>query len=898
MNNDAPALLEDHKEKKIPFFEVVNVEKLWWALMLSKGLLNKDVQDLYRKARAGYENIILNDHDVVELQEVEYSLWKLHYKHIDEYRKRIRPTSANGTNMQNNIDIHMEGFNSFLSEAIEFYKKLIIKIRKCCVLPKETFSKKGGGSNSVEIAKLHKFRYAHHRFLVCLGDLARYRELCKKPDNRKWSVVATYYLEATMVCPESGNPQNQLALLATYVGDDFLALYHCVRSLAVKEPFPDAGDNLVLLFEKNRSSHLPSLSSEAHFDFTKPSERSCLWTNSQGNRNSLNILKMESTELSSGKTDLWPLFVRMISFFFIESSLEDFPCTFASTMRELESLLALDDIKLKTSLESYEHMDSARRGPYRALQIVSTLIFIIHNLAENPESNNQKEKIHLALNATFICMGRLLERCNNLDSCRLLGAVLVFIEWLVVILDRAEKYGADEKVGSAILYFFGAFADLLNLLDLKDAEVDNNAIWEDYELRGFVPISHSHNSLDFSTHLEYVENYDSGNECRAHRLFLAAMKIVEKSQKWISYDKLREKFYAKESKNIVDERAEASSSLEVKDRYQHKCGPGKEHENDNPEESQAQPCAKGESVTIEEEEVILFRPITRYNSAPIFADEMCGENSREQTAPSDECLRRASSLFDAQNRARPSNPFKQPEYPPAGPPSLSAWVVNRESLNIGKGSTRDFTKHELSPIQEIAPQSFTSLSISDSLNGSGHISGPTHDSSSYVAPVPSAPLLPEDAVWFRGNSPNFKEADGILGASPLGGYPHRLANPGPLDYSPGLPGFIDGYLPFSGMSSSEWLYNYQNSHNLERGGNHVWPAHLNPLGNFNGHDTPRFDVFNRTVYMEGPQLYPGPSPYGCGAGTEVRVEQPPLLQYLKEREWQLQRERGPHYMGN
>lgn len=42
----------------------------------------------------------------------------------------------------------------------------------------------------------------------------------------------------------------QLALLATYIGDDFLALYHCIRSLAVKEPFPDARDNIMLLFEK------------------------------------------------------------------------------------------------------------------------------------------------------------------------------------------------------------------------------------------------------------------------------------------------------------------------------------------------------------------------------------------------------------------------------------------------------------------------------------------------------------------------------------------------------------------------------------------------------------------------------------------------------------------------
>lgn len=35
-----------------------------------------------------------------------------------------------------------------------------------------------------------------------------------------------------------------------YIGDEFLALYHCIRSLAVQKPFPDAQDNLTLLFEK------------------------------------------------------------------------------------------------------------------------------------------------------------------------------------------------------------------------------------------------------------------------------------------------------------------------------------------------------------------------------------------------------------------------------------------------------------------------------------------------------------------------------------------------------------------------------------------------------------------------------------------------------------------------
>lgn len=60
----------------------------------------------------------------------------------------------------------------------------------------------------------------------------------------------------------------QLALLATYLGDELLALYHCIRSLAVKDPFPDAWDNLILLFEKVRFLSLSFILSEIYFSYT------------------------------------------------------------------------------------------------------------------------------------------------------------------------------------------------------------------------------------------------------------------------------------------------------------------------------------------------------------------------------------------------------------------------------------------------------------------------------------------------------------------------------------------------------------------------------------------------------------------------------------------------------
>lgn len=159
--------------------------------------------------------MILNDYEQLELQDVEYSLWKLHYKHIDEFRKRIKKSSTleSSKSGEPHDTNHIEGFKLFLSEAAEFYQNLIVKIRKCYGLPEESsFYKKSGISNSFEPKKIKKCQFLCHRFLVCLGDLARYKEQNEKPDvhNHKWSMAASHYMEATAIWPDSGNPQNQV----------------------------------------------------------------------------------------------------------------------------------------------------------------------------------------------------------------------------------------------------------------------------------------------------------------------------------------------------------------------------------------------------------------------------------------------------------------------------------------------------------------------------------------------------------------------------------------------------------------------------------------------------------------------------------------------------------------
>lgn len=989
MNTNALALDEDDRGKENNFLEVVNAEKKLWTLIHSKGLLRKDVQELYHKARAGYEDMIINDPEGMEVQDVEYCLWKLHYKHIDEFRKRIRQSSVSAENkkmgnsqdvasVQNNIDDHIEGFKTFLSDASLFYKDMIRKMRESCGLSEELLLSSKEYNSSGVTTNLPKCKYACHRFLVCLGDLARYKELCQKSDNRncKWSVAANYYFEAAAVYPDGGNPQNQLALLATYIADDFLSLYHCVRSLAIKEPFPDAWDNLMLLFEKNKSSPVHSLSSEIQYDLSKPSERCFLRTKSQECSGSSNK-KLETIEhASSGITDLWPHFVRMTSFFFVESSLEDFHCAFASTLRKFEALLALKETELKASLESYGRMDAARSGPYRAIHLVSILIIIIHNLPESTKVKTSVDKNEtgkssfkkLAWTTTFIFMGRLIERCLEylyLDACPLLFTVLVFVEWLVGVLDKAEMYSAHENVKNATTYFFGAFCNLLNRLDNKEGEVkflDRSALWEDYELRGFSPVAHAHMQLDFSTQTEQIRKYDNGYTSRAHRILHAAIRIVEGSKttwKCLSYDKIGRKFYATEMIQSFDHR----EAEEIKPSHGYEVKHIELYEKEIFEENQDSRSVKSENASVDDEEIILFNPITRHNSEPIYSfltakGQMSSKEKDDQTASSDEVLRRATSLLLPQNQAqldspklysnttdfRFSKPYSQPEQIakdsaayPVGPPSLSGWVFNRESTHAetDKG-TREFRRHDLDPIAEMPSASLAGLSVNEK-----EFSVSTYNPSPlYVAPMPSAPQLPADANWFKGHSPNFpesktgvgiREAERILGPTPTGRYSNLSPTHGP--FSPRLPSFIDGYPPLLGMSSSEWLYQYRNSQIVEQANDHVWPVQLNApgeFGNFYRHDASRFDFFdrwgnplasNQMVYLDNPQLntglprygieeqrreklfhgYQRPNPYGCITGTELGAERPPLLQYLQEREWQQQREnkvRGPSYTGN
>lgn len=119
--------------------------------------------------------------------------------------------------------------------------------------------------------------------IVCLGDIARYRELYNEaggrpkaghedgavpakrsgrgsrggipgfdsiPRARNYDKAIQCYEQARLLVPYEGNSSHQLAILAFYQGDMFNSLFHYYRALCVRQPYDTASENIKKILNK------------------------------------------------------------------------------------------------------------------------------------------------------------------------------------------------------------------------------------------------------------------------------------------------------------------------------------------------------------------------------------------------------------------------------------------------------------------------------------------------------------------------------------------------------------------------------------------------------------------------------------------------------------------------
>ncbi|XP_042479617.1 protein SMG7 isoform X1 [Macadamia integrifolia] len=549
----------------------------------------------WQHMRENYEAIILEDHAFSEQHDIEYALWQLHYRRIEELRAHFSAALAStglttspgvkGPARPDRIAKIRSQFKTFLSEATGFYHDLILKIRAKYGLPLGNFSDDPENQtimakDAKKSAEMKKGFLSCHRCLIYLGDLARYKGLYGEGDSktRDYAAASSYYMQAASLWPSSGNPHHQLAILASYSGEELVAIYRYFRSLAVDSPFTTARDNLIIAFEKNRQSYSQLPGDTQNSVKVVPLR---MTGKGRGKGEGKVLLKDTKPEVTSKKEITATIqetfkafsirFVRLNGILFTRTSLETFGEVFSSVTSDLHELLS------SGPEEELNFGSDAVENGLVIVRLVAILIFTVHNVNRDLEGQSYAEILQRsfllqnAFTAAFEFMGHILKRCIQLQdpsSSYLLPGILVFVEWLACRPDIAAGNDPEEKQAAARSLFWKECIAFLNKLmsnrlffvdDDKDetcffnmsryeeGETGNRlALWEDFELRGFLPIVPAQLILDFSRN--HSIGSDGGNKekkARVQRIIAAGRalaNVVRIDHQGIYFDQKLKKF--------------------------------------------------------------------------------------------------------------------------------------------------------------------------------------------------------------------------------------------------------------------------------------------------------------------------------------------------------------------
>lgn len=183
-----------------------------------------------------------------EKKDADTQMWKnCFYKQIEDFRRSIRKNTAElATFADSDMRIEKQRYYlvqltsallTFLSDSTVFYQDMMLELEMRIQQMVDS-----------DVDIMIKCVY---RCLLFLGDLARYREMYSENANKNFVEAERYYERAALMFSNSGNAQNQLAVLATYSDAEFVAIYHYCRSIMVEHPFTGGFENLMTMFSKN-----------------------------------------------------------------------------------------------------------------------------------------------------------------------------------------------------------------------------------------------------------------------------------------------------------------------------------------------------------------------------------------------------------------------------------------------------------------------------------------------------------------------------------------------------------------------------------------------------------------------------------------------------------------------
>ncbi|KAK0205428.1 hypothetical protein DFS33DRAFT_1383333 [Desarmillaria ectypa] len=290
-------------------------------LLRKKEPFDKETDFQRKNLRRCYLNLLLLHPYAQESQDVENHLWmQTSYAIISVYKQRIAALDRILQNQPQQHHQHGHGpveyrklvqrFRQFLAEEEKFWAQVVIRYQRSFALDEakpalvaleiipatgivENDAPPPNGRNHFQFPRADPVESVGpktpeqresrlsilSKALVCLGDIARYREQYNEgggrgkighddfprrgrnrrggapggeslPRPRNYSKARHCYEQARLLVPHDGNPSHQLAILASYQKDSFESLAHYYRALCVRQPYDTAAENMGTVLTK------------------------------------------------------------------------------------------------------------------------------------------------------------------------------------------------------------------------------------------------------------------------------------------------------------------------------------------------------------------------------------------------------------------------------------------------------------------------------------------------------------------------------------------------------------------------------------------------------------------------------------------------------------------------
>ncbi|TRM67084.1 hypothetical protein BD626DRAFT_566125 [Schizophyllum amplum] len=288
----------------------------------------KEVEFQRQDLRRRHLSLLLLHPYAPEARDVETHLWmQTSYSFITVYKQRIasidRAIQHGSRPNPNNHRGHgpvehrklTQRFRQFLAEEDKFWAQFAARFRRAFSLREAnhaflelqlaTEDELEGQTDMEAVPSRHHFQFPEptqsnepmtsqqrqsrlsilSKALICMGDIARYREQYnesggrpragheehellaplkrerggrrgrnKEPNlerrPRNYDRAQSCYEHARRLVPDDGNPSHQMAIIASYQNDVFSSVVHYYRALCVRQPYEPAADNLSTVFHK------------------------------------------------------------------------------------------------------------------------------------------------------------------------------------------------------------------------------------------------------------------------------------------------------------------------------------------------------------------------------------------------------------------------------------------------------------------------------------------------------------------------------------------------------------------------------------------------------------------------------------------------------------------------